>query len=207
MEHNFEFPKLNKRWACFDTETTGLTKWDDVLQLTLIDDENLVVDEYFNTRPRYYDLKKGGQSVRRKKTWKESMEVHHITPEMVKDKLSFYERKDEFKKLFKNYPVILGYNVTFDINAVWYGIYWHIEWSSAIIDVFHLWKEYKKKHNIETTNNKLVTVASYFGYDFSKVAHNSKEDVYATIYVFKKIIESDEELYLKCLEIQKGQMI
>lgn len=207
MEHNFEFPKLNKSWLCFDTETTGLTKWDDVLQITCIDDNENVINEYFNTRPRYYNLKKGGQSVRRKKTWNDSEKVHHITPEMVKDKLSFYERKDEFKKLFKQYPIVLGYNVTFDVNAVWYGIYHHIEWYSAIIDVFHLWKEFKKKYNIETENNKLVTVAKYFDYDFSEVAHDSKEDVYATIYVFAKILENDEELYFKCLNLQKGQSI
>ena len=206
MEHNFEFPILNKKWMCFDTETTGLSKWDDVLQLTCIDSNGKVVDEYFNTRPTYHKLKNGTTSVRRKKTWKDSMAVHHITPEMVKDKLSFYERRDEFKQLFKQYPILLGYNVRFDINAIWFGIYHHVEWYSCVIDVFHLWKMYKEKHNITTANNKLTTVAAFFGYDFSAVAHNSKEDVYATIFVFSKIIE-DDEFFEKCISLNKGQMI
>lgn len=190
--HDFKFPVLNRPWICFDLETTGLTQWDDVLQLTAINDRNEAVNEYFNGR--------------RQKKWKKAEEVNHISPEMVKDKPSFYERRDEFKALFKKYPVVIGYNVSFDVKGVYYGIYHHIEYYSAIIDVFHLWKEYKKKHNIETENNKLTTVAAYFGYDFSDVAHDSYEDVYATIYVFSKIIEDDEYLE-KCMLISKGEMI
>lgn len=190
--HNFEFPVLNRPWMCFDTETTGLTQWDDVLQLTCIDSDRNEVNEYFNGR--------------RQKKWKKSEEVHHISPEMVADKLSFYERREEFKTLFKKYPVLVGYNVAFDVKAVYYGIYHHVEYYSAIIDVFHLWKKYKEKYKITTENNKLTTVAKYFGYDFSEVAHDSFEDVYATIFVFSKILE-DDEFYDLCLSISKGEMI
>ena len=190
--HNFSFPVLNRPWLCFDLETTGLTQWDDVLQLTAIDDKNQVINEYFNGR--------------RQKKWKKAEEVNHISPLMVKDKLSFYERREEFKALFKKYPVVIGYNVGFDVKGVYHGIYHHIEYYSAIIDVFHLWKAFKKKHNIETENNKLTTVAAYFGYDFSAVAHDSYEDVYATIFVFSKILEDDEFLE-ECMLVSKGEMI
>lgn len=191
--HNFNFPILNRRWCCFDTETTGVTQWDDVLQLTAIDSERKIVNEYFNGR--------------RQKKWKKAESVHHISPGMVQDKENFYNRRNEFKELFKSYPVLVGYNVRFDISALAHGIYYKYEWYNAVIDVFHLWKEYKKKHEIETQDNKLTTVAKYFGYDFSDVAHDSLEDVYATIYVFKMILEKDAEIYQKCISVSKGELL
>lgn len=199
----FDFPNLGRNWACFDTETTGLCKFDSVLQLTLIDNEKNCIDEYFNTRPTIYHKKDGTTSIRRAKSWNKSQEVHHITPEMVKDKLSFYERRNEFKTIFKKYQILIGYNVKFDVNAVHNGIYHHPEWYSGIIDVLKLWKSYKEKNNITTENNKLTTVAKYLGYDFEARAHNSKEDVLATIYVLAELCKRDDEILFECMTVKK----
>lgn len=203
LPNDFAYPELVRAWACFDTETTGFTKWDDVLQLSLIDMNGNTVNEYFNTRPKYNKLKDGSTSITRKRTWKKSMEVHKITPEMVSDKLSMIERKDEFRELFKRYSIIVGYNVAFDVRMITSNIWYNIEYYSAVVDVLDLWKEYKKKNSIAMANDKLVSVSKYFGWDYTKCAHNALADVYATIYVFQKILEEDEEIYMEVLNSKK----
>ena len=203
LPEDFKYPELVRAWACFDTETTGLTQWDDILQLSMIDMNGNALNEYFNTRPKYNTLKDGSTSITRKRTWNKSMAVHGITPEMVKDKLSMIERKEEFKEIFKRYGIIVGYNVAFDVRMVAGNIWYHIEYYSAIIDVLDLWREYKKKNSISTPNDKLVTISKFFGWDYTKYAHNALADVYATIYVFDKILEYDEEIYEKVLNAQK----
>ena len=202
LPQDFEYPNLIRPWMCFDTETTGFTKFDDILQLSLIDFKGETINEFFNTRPKVNQLKRGGTSITRKRTWKKSMAVHHITPEMVCDKLSLIERKDEFRAKFKEYSIVLGYNVAFDVRMITSNIWYSIEKNSAVIDVLNLWKKFKTKHNIETENNKLITASKYFGWDYTDYAHNALADVYATIYVLQKIIE-DEEFYMECLNAKK----
>lgn len=203
LPKDFNYPELIRSWTCFDTETTGFTKFDDVLQLSMIDMSGEAINEYFNTRPKVNHLKNGKTSITRKRTWKKSMEVHHITPKMVNDKLSLIERKDEFREIFKRYQIVVGYNVGFDVRMIASNIWYHIEYNSAIVDVLDLWREYRKKNQIATPNDKLITASKFFGWDYTAYAHNALADVYATIYVFNKLLEADEELYEKVLNMQK----
>lgn len=103
----------------FDTETTGVTEDDEIIQLSIIDGNGkTLINEYVHP---YW-----------KKDWAAAARVNGITPE--------------------------------------------------------IWNEYFGDYKWQ----KLSTAASYYGYKFK--AHDSLEDVRATLYVYKKLQAQESEL-------------
>ncbi len=183
-------PNIPKTYIIFDLETTGFSKWDDILQFASVDCLGEEINEYFSARPT-------------RKTWKKAEAVNGITPEMVRGKPRFYNERNRFKDMFKKYQLILGYNILkFDIGILRKVAYIDVLWFSSVVDVFNLWKDYKKRHKIYTTDNKLETVANYFGYNFE--AHNAIEDVYATAFILNELLK-DDIILNTILNIKKGE--
>ena len=90
--------------VAFDTETTGLSsKYDDVLQITIAgQDGSILLSTY--VKPQNCT------------SWEESMAIHHITPEMVKDAPNAEKVAKIVEKIFDNADLITGYNVGFDVK-------------------------------------------------------------------------------------------
>lgn len=98
-----------KKIVCFDTETTGIGKDDEILQLTICGfDENgeaeVLLNELF--KPTHHT------------SWPDAQRVNGISPQMVKNCPTFAERLSEIKRFFADADVIVGYNVKFDARLV-----------------------------------------------------------------------------------------
>lgn len=162
----------------FDTETTGLDTNSEILQLSIT---NGLGDTLFNEylKPTHNT------------SWSEAQSVHHVSPEMVADKLTFGDYFDEIQNMFYNAKMIAGYNTSYDINYILKNdivlnnqvpIY---DVMLAFAPVYGEWnyrfKEYKWQH--------LDKCAKYFGYDLGSKAHNSLEDTKATAYCLEQLLK------------------
>lgn len=148
-----------------DIETTGLdVAKDEILQISIIDGNySTLLNEY--CKPEHITF------------WDEAEAVHGITPEMVKDKASFYHHVDDVQQMISFAERIIVYNGTdFDLKMLQkYGI--HIDYTKAYDLMLEVDKEYRKWF-------KLVDLAHYYGYEFK--AHDSLEDTKATLYCYYK---------------------
>lgn len=170
----------------FDIETTGLDpKNDEILQFSAINEkEEVLFNMYF--RPCHI------------KQWPEAEQVHHISPKDVEDKMHIDKYINDIQMLFDMADCIISYNGKFDMDFLKEaGI--KFDKNKPHYDVMKLfapiygadtttedtWDPYRKHYKWK----KLKDAAKYFGYEFN--AHDSLEDVKATLFVHKKI----QELY------------
>mgnify|MGYP000021326139 FL=1 len=166
--------KMKKKYdtVVLDLETTGFNKFDDeILQISIIDqDENVLVNEF--CKPENI------------KSWEGAEKVNGISPSMVKDKkpFSFFAKKIE--EILNNAEKILIYNAAFDAEFL------HakgLKFPDAIVkdvmlefaETYGEWNDYFQNFKWQ----KLGKAAEYYGYKFH--AHDSLEDVKATLHVYK----------------------
>lgn len=171
--------KLNNI-ICLDTETTGLDYDDEILQLSIA---NINGDILFNEliKPKAHT------------TWLEAQEIHGIDPEMVKDKKYLLDYKNEIENIINNADLIIGYNLDFDLSMLKTNdiditnIKKTYDVMLTFAEIYGEWSEWHCCYKWQ----KLSTCASYYGYEFK--AHDSLEDVKATIYCYKKMTENNKK--------------
>lgn len=181
---NSYYPKT----IVIDTETTGLDPFDDeLLQVSIIDtDGNVLFDSYF--KPLSHN------------EWLEAETVNGISPEMVANAPSIYEKAADIYAILSAADMIIGYNTHFDLYFLSNnGLI--LSDSVKIVDVMELfapiygkWSDYHGSYKWQ----KLITAAEYYGYDWSKrseTAHNSLADCFATLYCYNKINENGVKTY------------
>ncbi len=167
------------RTIVFDTETTGLNArycHDEILQLSIIDGEgNILLNSY--VKPSLH------------KHWQEATQIHGITPGMVKEAPLAQDLIPVVKGIFASADILIAYNIDFDLGFL---AQWEIcpTKSQKLIDVMkdfaEVYGEYNEYYDSYTWQ-KLTTAADYYGYKFK--AHDSLEDVKATLYVYNKMLE------------------
>jgi len=161
---------------CLDSETTGLNpKNDELLQLSIIDGNgNVLFNEYIKPSHR--------------KSWRKAEEIHGISPEIVKDKLSITNYKAEINRIIEGSSLIVGYNhYKFDLMFLRKaGI---IPYSKRVVDVMEnfspIYGDRNPKYK-DYTHKSLGVCAKYYKYPYYK-AHDSLEDAKATLYCFYKM--------------------
>ena len=165
----------------FDTETTGLDPGkgrDEILQLSIIDgDGNILINTYI--KPRWHDK------------WPKAAEINGITPEMVADAPDPEEIISTVKGIFESADMLIAYNGRFDLSFL---DVWGIRPSEeqAVVDVMLEFAEVYGERNYYYGGykwQKLTTAASYYGYKFA--AHDSLEDVRATLFIYRKMREGE----------------
>lgn len=189
--------KIDESCIVFDTETTGLNpERDEIIQLSIIDGTGKVLfDEYIKPS--------------RRKKWPEAQKVSGISPEMVKNCKTFRFFRKTIQDIFDSHKTIIAYNIGFDADflrasrvdvfrKVSPGIKFNTlfdelpeesqkkDFQDVMIDfaeVYGEWSDYKNSYKWQ----KLSTAAAYYNFKFS--AHNSLEDVKATLFVAKKLYE------------------
>lgn len=111
------------------------------------------------------------------KEWEAAAKVHGITPDMVKDKLPFKEYIKRISDIMNEADRIVCYNgKSFDLVLLErYGI--EIDYSKVYDLMLEIDKVYNKWF-------KLIELADFYGYEFK--AHDSLEDVKATLYCYYK---------------------
>lgn len=166
----------------FDTETTGLNPMEDeILQLSIIDEqENILFNDYLKPS--------------RKTKWPDAERINHISYMMVKDKMTFQQRSKEIQSIFSSADELIAYNANFDISFLRkYGII------LPDVQVYDVMLEFALVYGEWNDNfgdwkwQKLVTAAKYYGYDYAQHAHDSLEDVKATLFVYNHLHEMNIE--------------
>ena len=172
-----------------DFETTGLKspldseKYDEILSVSIIDQNEKVL---LNTLCKPI----------RRKTWKKAQEIHGISPAMVKNQPSFEEIFPIIKEILYKAKVVIAYNIPFEMSFLWgfdleFGkpggtqLIRNVVWGP---DPMLMYSAYKGVERWQ----KLSTAAKHFNFDFS--AHDSLEDVKATLHCYKKLLEYNKIL-------------
>ena len=202
------------RVICFDTETTGLGDDDEIIQLSIVDalSGEVLLNEYY--RPSDHLMERG---------WDDAAAVTGVYPDDVADcpSLSDPEVKAEVEEIFAGADTIIGYHVCYDVKMLARsGIYLDGKifqdpmysfasyyWSSRPDETYttkagkvrspwmsFLWDGFGGKGRYVQRN--LSFAAGYFGIeDFG--AHDSLNDVYATIDVWHEMNEIQDAAYCR----------
>ncbi len=160
----------------FDTETTGLSsRSDEMVQFSACDgDGNILINTYL--RPTKHT------------EWPGAEAVNGISPEMVKDAPTLEEVADQIKEVLSSAKLLIGYNIGFDLGFV--SSIWQPSKDLKMVDVmldfareYGEWNDYFGDYKWQ----KLTTAARYYHYEFK--AHDSMNDVFATLYVYQRMQE------------------
>lgn len=175
---------FDEKTIVFDTETTGLYAGsDELLQLSIIDGTGReLFNEYIKPS--------------RRRKWPEAERVNHISPEMVKDCKTFRFFRKRVQEIFDAAEIAIAYNAPFDLRFLkavgidCYRMPGDPETRKTILDpmldfapVYGEFSEYYNDYKWQ----KLVTAAHYYGYDYANRAHDSLEDVRATLHVAREL--------------------
>lgn len=176
-------------YVVIDFETTGFnppnlehTRFDEVLSVSIIDqDGNTLLNSLCKPEVR--------------KTWKKAEAVNGITPAMVKDKPTFRELFPTIKGILQKSKYVIAYNIAFEYKFLMsfdcaFGFPGEGKIRETVVwgaDPMLMYCAYKA---IERWQN-LTTVARHFKYNFE--AHDSLEDVKATLHCYKKLLEYVKE--------------
>ncbi len=93
------------RILAFDTETTGVTNEDEILQLSIVNEkEEVVLSTYFKPEKHF--------------SWDSAMKVNHITPEMVKKAPLARQYRSLLQEIFSKADVVVAHNASFDVRML-----------------------------------------------------------------------------------------
>ena len=163
----------------FDTETTGLSsRSDEMVQFSACDgDGNILINTYL--RPTKHT------------EWPGAEAVNGISPAMVADAPVLADVADQIKEVLESAKTLIGYNVGFDLGFV--SEIYRPGKDIQIIDVmldfarqYGEWNDYFGDYKWQ----KLTTAARYYHYEFK--AHDSMNDVFATLYVYQRMHEQQK---------------
>ena len=167
---------LRKRVIVLDTETTGLDPADEILQISIIDDNgNILLDTLVH--PYYHS------------TWADAERIHGISPDMVAGAPYPHELLPTIQAIFSETLLLIGYNTNFDLGFLQnWGIH---PFNIQVVDVMQEFADYYSVHDDPYDGRryyKLAFCADYFGFTWPGAAHNSLHDAMATLHCYKKMV-------------------
>lgn len=161
-----------------DTETTGLTENDELLQVSILDADtgSILFNSYILPCFRL--------------EWPDAQAVNGIAPEMVEDAPHIYRVLPTLNAIFRNVENVIGYGVVFDIgfleragvkipgNAVYHDVK----------DTFAVVYGDYSSHYHSFTWKSLSLCAETLGYDWGgDAAHDSLADCKATLFCYNEL--------------------
>lgn len=177
-EKSFEevkIPSVKGKIIALDTETTGFLHDDEVLQLSVMDENGKTIfNRYF--KPEH------------KTSWENAMAVNHITPEMLEKEKPISTYKESIEKILKEAKTIVGYNTGFDMTMLAQnGI--QIPNEKKYVDLMGPFAEVYGQKNAEGKPKwqKLITCAAYYGFSQDGEWHNSQGDTAATMHCYREM--------------------
>ncbi len=150
----------------FDLELTGFYDHDEILSITIVDGFGKLI---MDTLVRPVSTK----------SWKKTVEIHKITPEMVKDAPTLAELTDELKSIFENAENVIAYGVSTD-----YSHMKRIYTDSKEREKFHQktrccaneFVRYAHENRPDVLHASLTDAMSCFEIEWEGVAHSSIAD-------------------------------
>jgi len=173
----------NKKIICFDTETTGFSKWDEIIQISVfeMDSNTLEINEVLSTLVKPV----------MKRSWNEASKVNGIYPEDVKDAPTMRELKSFLQNVFQSADIIVGHNVSFDIKMLKQCAYISLD-KKEIFDTLRLFKQDRSEGK-----HKLINAVEYYIPEqkewFEAGAHKADTDTKATLMILREMIQRDKE--------------
>lgn len=162
-----------------DFETTGFRPGEDeILQVSIIDGEyNVLLNEY--CKP----LKKD--------SWEDAERVHGITPQIVENALPFENYKAAVLEILNKANYVIAYNTGFEEGFLRaYGIeISQKKWVDPMLIFAEIYGDYNEYYGNYKWQS-LSKCANYYDYPFQ--AHDSLEDVKATLYCYKKMVKNED---------------
>lgn len=181
---------LTAPFVIFDTETTGFESKDEILQISIVDQDGA---------PVFTSYIKPAQPIL-------NSQYHGITDELVKDAPTFPEAYEQIKAAL-NGKVVLAYNYEYDSRMLSQVCKRHdleaIKPSSSdcVMELYAQfygeWNEYHGNYRWQKLNQAVAS----FGLTFDGKEHDALADCKATLGVLKKMAEWNEEQATKAPEI------
>lgn len=181
---------------CLDTETTGNTIKDEILQLSIIDGNGNILFNHL--------IKPDS-----KKSWPEAEKVNHIHPYMLLNERPFSAYRLEVIDIIAEANMIVGYNLDFDLGFIrrkcketgededYQRLNKALVAASNKYDVMLIYAPIAAEWNEYFSDFKwqnLSTCADALGYDWNAdngAPHDSLCDCRATLYCFNKLADMD----------------
>lgn len=165
---------IDEKCIIFDTETTGFVAGEDeILQLSIIDGTGRILfDSYLKPN--------------KKTSWAEAQRVNGISPDMVQNCQPISHHLQELQQIFDSAEILIAYNYDFDIQflvaaGLKIGHQTVLDPMLDFAEIYGEWNDYFGDYKWQ----KLSTAAAYYDYEFK--AHDSLEDVRATLHVARNI--------------------
>lgn len=158
-----------------DTETTGVSVNDELLQLSIVGGSGEVLyDSYI--RPVFLT------------EWPDAEAVNGISYDTVKDAPTPEEVAAVVAPIFANAETIVGYNTPFDIGFVERCLNVQLG-HLARKDVMWQFADYMAAtQGAPRKRHKLIDCAAFFGFEWPGGAHNSKNDALATLFCYQAML-------------------
>jgi len=181
------------KYLWIDTETTGLShKTHGIISLAGFYETHTgkISDGFnFHCQPHPKDkidqraLDINGITMSEISEFPESSDVIAAVEKIFSSLVDKYDKKDKM--------ILAGYNTKFDMRflAEWFykhdNNYFYSYFHKEPLDVLAMVRKYFKVQQTKPPNNKLTTVADFFGIEFD--AHDALADIIATYKVYNKI--------------------
>jgi DNA polymerase III epsilon subunit-like protein len=177
-------------FVTFDTETTGLESWDEIIQWAICDQEGQVLGQGYIKPTIEISM--------------DAQEIHGISQEQVADAPTFEQVWLQIRALLEGKHIVI-YNADFDIRLLWQsGEPYKIDMreqllktttSHCAMELFsRLYGEYSEWHGSYRWQ-RLTTAIDYLGIEVPGQAHDASYDAAATAMVIKRLAElADQEL-------------
>lgn len=178
------------RFIAIDVETTGLSAFSEIIEVSAIKFVDFEPVEVFTT------LCKSRRAIS-----DEITEINHITNDMVADKPYFYQIVPSLREFIADFPLV-GHNIDFDLKFLrMYGL--DITPSKRyFFDTLELSRKKLKKikkdpdgylhydKDYDVIDYKLGTIRDFFNiYQPKDLEHRSLYDAYSTALVFKELVD------------------
>ena len=169
-----------RRVFSLDVEMTGLGADDEILQVSVVDATNAVrYNQYF--RPE------------RKTCWDETVPIHHITPEKVKNAPSFYSLLPQLNSLFSDTQLLIGYNTMQDVRFLQrHGV--RFSPFLRFLDMGEAYSFIHSAHQQLRSYAKLQDCAAHYAYG-GQCWHDSLADAKATMYCFYAMMDDKDAIF------------
>ncbi len=173
---NIDTALYRDKILAFDTETTGVSNYDEILQLSIVnEDEDIVLSSYF--KPEKHN------------SWNKAMEVNHITPKMVENAPLIRHYRALLQKIFTEANTVVAHNASFDVRMLK-----NMGVETDKDKVFCTCNYFKKDHS--EGGHKLIDAVKYYCpqalRDFEGNAHDALSDTIAALRVYLAIQTRNE---------------
>ena len=172
-----------------DTETTGLSNTDEIVEIAIVDDTQVLLNTL--VRPRQHE------------DWIEAQGIHGISPDMVKEAPTYDEIRATVASLFKGQDVVI-YNADYDRQ------YLHQELKDAhsvkccmlaYTEKYGEWNDWHQSY----TWVKLIHAAKQALHQWTGDAHRALSDTLATRTVWKYLTDTTEHKRVEAIHRDRRQ--